>query len=125
MWQLGLEVAEERLDPGLVVGGGRAAEVLSDPGAGHEHRGGLGGHLRPVVGDGQQHRDAVVVVGDHPVGELFQQVALEQVLLSVGDQGTGERELDWVEVSSALTTVDSQYREMTSSTATTHRPAPR
>ncbi|WP_298753062.1 hypothetical protein [uncultured Serinicoccus sp.] len=29
----------------------------------------------------------------------------------------------WVEVSSALTTVDSHHREMTSSTATTHRPA--
>ena len=92
--ELALEVSEERLDPGLVVRGGGASEVLRDPRAGEEHRGGFRGHLRAVVADGQQHRDAVVGIGHGPGGELVQQRLVQQVLLAVGDQRPGEGDLD-------------------------------
>jgi hypothetical protein len=94
VWELALEVAEERLHPGLVVRGGGPAEVLGDAGAGHEHRGGLGGHLRPVVRHRQQHRHPLVVIRDDPVSELVEQRRIEQVLLAVLDQSPGERHLD-------------------------------
>ena len=77
----------------LVVGGGRASEVLGDPGAGHEHRGRLRRHLRAVVADGQQHRDPFVVVWDDPGRELGEQLLVQEVALGVREQGGGERDL--------------------------------
>lgn len=50
---LGFEMAEERLDPRLVVRCTRAAEVLSDPGCGHELGSVRRGHLGPIVRDRQ------------------------------------------------------------------------
>jgi hypothetical protein len=82
-------LGEERLDPRLAVGGARAAEVPGDARADHEGRGGLGGHLRAVVGDRQQHRQPVVVIRHDPAAQLG-----EQVLLAVGDQRVDEGDLD-------------------------------
>jgi len=54
----------------------------------------------------------VLGAGDGAAGELVKQRLLQQMLLAVGDQRPGEGNLDWVEDSSAETTVASQYREM-------------
>lgn len=86
------EVAEERLDPGLVVGGAGAAEVLGDPGDRHELRGLGRAHLRAVVRDRQQHRETVVVVGHLTAGQLASGQVPDNddrlpVLLAVSDNG--------------------------------------
>ena len=69
---LGLDVSEQRLDPGLVVGRAGPAEVGRDPGAGQECLGGLGGHLGSVVGQGEQQRsipaDQTTSQGDEAAG---------------------------------------------------------
>src|SRR6266508_2363760 len=48
VWPLGLDVAEQRLDPCLVGRRAGAAEVLVDGAQRHELAGGSGGHLRAV-----------------------------------------------------------------------------
>ncbi len=92
--ELALEVPEERLDPGLVVGGAGTAGVLGDPGAGHEGGGGARCHLRAVAGQGQQDREPVVAIGDGAAAQLGEEIVIEQVLLAVGDQRAGEGDLD-------------------------------
>ena len=75
---LAFDVAEQRLDPGLVGGRGGPTEVLGDRAHGHEPGGVTGAHLVTVVADGQQQRDSVAVgqvgvgvveAGDELVGE--------------------------------------------------------
>ena len=67
--------------------------MLGDAGAGHERRGGLAGHLRPVIGQRDQHRQPVIALGDLPGRELGEQVVIKQLLLAVGDQRPGEGDL--------------------------------
>src|SRR5690606_36174373 len=80
--------------PRLVVGGAGSAEVPGDACAGHERLGGLGGHLRPVVGQGEQHGQLVTVGHDTAAQLVEQAVVFEEVVLAVGDQRAGERDLD-------------------------------
>ena len=92
---LGFEVSEERLDPGLVVGGAGPAEVLGDAGDGHERGGLVRTHLRAVVRHREQHRHPVVVVRDLAAGQLFgERGVLEQPAFAVGFQRGDERVLD-------------------------------
>ena len=122
MRELALEVTEERLDPGLVVGRGRSPEVLGDAGAGHEHRGGLGGHLGSVVADREQYWQPFVVVGDGSGVQLVEQLGIEQMCLRASVISASVKATStWVEDSSAETTVDSHSRDTTSRTATAHR----
>jgi hypothetical protein len=74
MRPFGLDVAEQRLDPGLVGGGAGAAEVLMDRAQGHELAGGATGHLRAVVAEGQQHRPGRIIDG-----------GVDQAVLTSGD----------------------------------------
>ena len=66
---LAFDVAEQRLDPGLVSWRGAPPEVLSDQADGHELSGVTSTHLRAVVADRQQQRD-LVVVGQVCVGVI-------------------------------------------------------
>ena len=86
-----LEVAEEALDPGLIGRGSGPAEVLSDRGQRHELPGRARGHLRTVVGHGEQHRTGLVIDVDagQPVldgGDLIEQ--------PLGFERVGEHDLD-------------------------------
>lgn len=59
----GFEVTEEAFDPRLVGRGAGPAEMLGDGAQRHELPGRPGGHLRPIVGDGEQDRASRVVEG--------------------------------------------------------------
>ncbi len=63
------DVAEQRLDPGLVGGCGAPPEVLSDRTKGHELGGVTSTHPRAVVADRQQQWH-LVVVGQFAVGVI-------------------------------------------------------
>jgi hypothetical protein len=87
-----LEVPVQRLDPGLVGRGAGPAEVLSDGAQREELPRRSGGHLRPVVGDSQQDRAGVVVVGE--IDPAVGVASLDGVEEPLGVQGGGEGELD-------------------------------
>jgi hypothetical protein len=89
---VGLDVAEQALDPGLIGRRSGPAEVLGDRAHRHELAGRAARHLRPVVRDGEQHRRENVNVnvgregegvGGHGVlaclDELEQSLGLERV----------------------------------------------
>jgi hypothetical protein len=60
---VGLDVAEQALDPGLIGRRSGPAEGLGDGAHRHELAGRAARHLRPVVRDGEQHRRENVNVG--------------------------------------------------------------
>ena len=92
VWPVGLDVAEQALDPCLVGRGAGPAEVLRDRAHGHELPGRAGGHLRTVVTDSEQ---------DRPANRIIEERIGDAVLMS-GDelvealklQGVAERGLD-------------------------------
>src|SRR4051812_13708243 len=80
VWPIGLDVAEQALDPGLIGRGAGPAEVLRDRAHDEELARGAGGHLRPVVADGEQHRPCGVIDGRVSQPALMLIDAVEQVL---------------------------------------------
>ena len=89
---LGLEVPVQAFDPGLVGRGTGPAEVLGDRAHCQEFPRGPGCHLGAVVGDGEQDRPSVVVVGEVDPAVVVADVdSLEQPF---GGEGGGEGELD-------------------------------
>src|SRR5829696_8308081 len=87
---LGLEVPEQRLDPGLVGWGAGPAEVGGEPAQRHELPGRSRAHLWPVVRHHQQHRHLVVV--GVPGGAVGVAV-LDLVVEALGAQRTVEHGL--------------------------------
>ena len=114
------EVAEQRLDPGLVSRSSRPAEVLGDRAQRHELPGRPGGHLRAVVADGEQDRPVLVVDvdGHEPVDASLH--AGEQPSAASASVNTIST---WVEVSSADTMWAIHLRDTRSSTTVTAIPA--
>src|SRR5215211_6388426 len=91
----GLDVAEQRFDPGLVGRGAGTAEVLVDRAQGHELAGRPARHLRAVVAEGQQHRPGGIINGKihQPVltgpDQLGQPLALHRLTEHDLDLGGG------------------------------------
>lgn len=76
VWVFGLDVPEQALDPGLVVGGAGPSEVLGDAHSGHEGLDGGGGHLRGRCRPGPAAR-AVRLVGHDAGADLVEQAVFE------------------------------------------------
>lgn len=94
MWPVGLDVAEQALDPGLVGRRARPAEVRRDRADHHELPRRPGGrHLRPVVADGQQDRPANIITERAGGDGRCVLARLEEPQQSVEIQGIGERDL--------------------------------
>src|SRR5664280_1262086 len=89
---LGLDVPVEAFDPGLVGGGVWPAEVLGDRAQGEELPGRAGGHLRPVVGDGEQDRAGLILHGE--VDPAVVVAGFDPRQQTLGLQGGGETQLD-------------------------------
>src|SRR5664280_1303579 len=82
----------EAFDPGLVGGGVWPAEVLGDRAQGEELPGRAGGHLRPVVGDGEQDRAGLILHGE--VDPAVVVAGFDPRQQTLGLQGGGETQLD-------------------------------
>jgi hypothetical protein len=121
---LALEVAEERLDPGLVVRGAGAAEVLGDARPGQERR-----VEREVIcgplSDRASSTGSSSRSGTSPWASSSSSCASSRWALPSTISARVNATSTWVEDSWAETTVDSQYRDTTSRTATTARRATR
>lgn len=93
---LGFDRPVEGADPGLVGGGRRVLEVLSDGDHGYEPAGAGGDHLGAVVRGGQQQRSQIIIAVQDQLtlkGVSAFQGGGEQVLGLQGLQG-GEADLD-------------------------------
>ena len=100
---LGLDVAVEGLDPGLVGWGAWPAEVLGDRAQRQELSSRPGGHLGSVVGDGEQDRAGVVVFVQVDAVVLVAGVdGLEQALGFEGDEPTNVVKGQWPTADSPL-----------------------
>jgi len=116
MGVLGLDMAEQRLDPRLVGRRARPAEVLVDRAQRHELAGGSGGHLRAVIAHRQQDRPGGVVVSKvecavQPGGDLLHEPS--------ASSASQKAAWTWTLVSSALTTSHSHLRDTKSSITVT------
>jgi len=87
----GLDMAEQRLDPGLVGWRAGTAEMLVDRAQGHELPGRARGHLRTVVAERQQHRPGRVVHAGVDQAVLAGADPIQQPLAR---QRVGEHHLD-------------------------------
>jgi hypothetical protein len=98
---VGSDVADALVQPGAVVEGPEAVEfgVLGRPECWAMRVPAMNTAvalevIRGPLSEIASSREQVVVVRDDAVGELVEQVLVEQILLAIGDQRTGEGHLD-------------------------------
>src|SRR5215207_2168843 len=117
---LGLDVAEQRLDPGLVGRGAGPPQVLMYRAQRHELAGGARGHLRPVVAQGSSTgRDGSSTVrSTRPSWR-----AATRSSRPSRSNASVKTTWTWVEVSSAETISANHLRDTRSSTTVAAMPA--